>query len=96
MDPRVKTPRPALVRKLAIERRVAEWLTWQSGALSALRRGRGDGQPDSTEAALNRLGRELNTLYGAVYEVDAAPTAEVERQYARLERTVAELRGRVR
>ncbi|MBS1241115.1 MAG: glycosyl hydrolase repeat-containing protein, partial [Gemmatimonadetes bacterium] len=96
MDPRVKTPPAALARKLAIERQVGEWLAWQSGTLSGLRSRRGEGQPDSAEAALTRLGRELNSLYGVVYEADAAPTAEVERQFTRLERTVGELRSRVK
>ena len=96
MDPRVDAPPAVLARKFAIERQVAEWLTWQSGVLAAARARRGSGEPDSTEAALARLGRELNAIYRVVYEVDAAPTAEVERQYARLERAMADIRTRVK
>jgi hypothetical protein len=96
MDPRVRVPEAVLARKFAIERQVAEWLTWQSGVLAAARTGRGSAEPDSTEAALVRLGRDLNAIYRVVYEVDAAPTAEAERQYRRLERDMADIRTRVR
>jgi len=96
IDPRLKVPAADLRRKFMIEKQIASWLEWQSGALTALRSRRGSGEPDPLEQRLARLGSELNTVYRVVDEVDAAPTAEVERQYARLEGQVAELRARIR
>ncbi|HSR15497.1 MAG TPA: hypothetical protein VLL51_07070, partial [Gemmatimonadales bacterium] len=96
IDPRVTASSTDLLRKFLIEKQIAGWLEWQSGALAALRSRRGGGEADQLEQRLARLGSELNSVYRVVDEVDAAPTAEVERQYARLEGQVAELRARIR
>ena len=90
MDPRVKTPGPALRKKFMMERQLAAWMGWQDSALATARK---DGRQEAVQS-LARLGGELNTLHGILDDADAGPTTQVEREFARVEQSVRALRSR--
>jgi hypothetical protein len=102
MDPRVRATPPALAQQYALARRMMEALRGDSAALAearALRGQAGSGPRGDSVAALTRdltrLNGQLVGMLETIEGADAAPTTQVVRGAAALERAVADQRARL-